>query len=172
MPAKTVPVSVRLSQQEADFINKLHIGDAETPSEKLRAIIRSAEQRQLGTEDYPSALQLAQESLLPTLDIVKASEHTYDVHSQLIGRVGPWLADCMAFLTACNGQRTELDEQALQLIEKALLDRVALLMQSVLQLGITRHGPLYDAENYAKSMRPVLELAALVGAQQGVHEVE
>jgi len=62
---KSVPVSVRLEPGEAAFLAGLEIGDAHTHSEKLRAIIAAARQRQLGTEDYRSALRVAQKNCPP-----------------------------------------------------------------------------------------------------------
>ena len=42
MSSKTVPLSVRISHDDAEYIAGLKIDDALTPSDKVRAIIRDA----------------------------------------------------------------------------------------------------------------------------------
>ncbi|MBT8446077.1 MAG: hypothetical protein KJO38_02945 [Gammaproteobacteria bacterium] len=162
MPKKTVPVSVRLSPEDADFIAKLDIDDATTPSDKLRAIIVDARKRKLGTEDYPGSLKLSQDFVAPTLRIIRASENSHHLHSELVSRMGEWVPECMAYLVASNGPEMELDAEQLMEIERDLADRVVVLMQSVLQMAITRRGPLYEPEALRARMQPVLELAEVI----------
>lgn len=162
MPNKTVSVSVRLPEQDASFLSSMRLEGAETPSEKLRALISEGRKRQHGTEEYPAALKLAQESLGPTLRIIRSSERETGMHSELVSRLGEWLSDCMAFLVAANGAATELDTDALIEIERGLAERVFVLIQSVLQMGVTQHSPCYDPSVIDKQLGPVMDLANVI----------
>lgn len=162
MPHKTVPVSVRLPQDDAAFLSALSIEGADTASEKLRALIADARSRQHGTEEYPAALKLAQESLAPTLRIIRNSEREAGMHSELLSRLGEWLPDCMAYFVAANGAATELEADALCEIEHGLADRVFVLIQSILQMGVTRRGACYDADLISDRLGPVMDLAEVI----------
>lgn len=162
MPRKTIPISTRLSPEDAEFIAQWEGDGAATPSEKLRGIIAEARKHKQGTEDYPSSLRLATGMLSPTLHIIRTSEHAAGKHSQLVSRVAEWLPECLAYLIASNGRANQLDEDALRGIERGLADRVVNLMQSVLQMAVTRTGPCYDPEVVRERIPPVLDLAKVV----------
>ncbi len=162
MPHKTVPISVRLTPEDAAFIAQLNVEDAHTPSEKLRAIIVDARRRKYGTEDYPGSLKLAEDLLAPTMRIIRASENTHHMHSEMVSRIGDWVPECMAYLIASNGPDTELDAEQLREIERDLAQRVFVLMQSILQMVVTRHSPMYEPEVAHEGVQPVLELAEVI----------
>lgn len=162
MPNKTVPVSFRLPEAEAQFLNALHVEGAETASEKLRALIADARRRRHGTEEYPAALKLAQESLAPTLQIIRGSETENGMHSELVSRLGEWLPDCMAYLVASNGTATELDAETLLTIERRLAEKVFVMIQSVLQMGVTKRSPCYDPSIIEQQLDPVMDLAHVI----------
>ena len=162
MAAKSVPVSVRLPTEDAEFLGRMRVRDAETPSEKLRAIVAEARRREHGTSEFSAALRLAQESLLPTLQIIRTSEREHDLHSELVSRLGEWLPDCMAYFVAANGDATDLDPEELRAIERGLADRVFVLIQSMLQMGVTRSSPCYDPAVIDERLEPVLDLTGVI----------
>ena len=51
-----IPVSVRITQEDADFISELKIEGANTPSEKIRELLKQARLAHTQTHDYGSAL--------------------------------------------------------------------------------------------------------------------
>ena len=162
MPNKTVPISVRMTPEDAEFIAQLNVEDAHTPSDKLRALIADARRRKLGTEDYPASLKLVQELLAPTMRIIRSSENDLHVHSELVSRLGEWVPECVAYLIASNGPDVKLDMEQLREIERDLAQRVFVLMQSMLQMAVTRHSPMYEPEVAHEGVVPVLELAEVI----------
>ena len=162
MPNRTKQVGVRLTDKEADFLASYKAENAATPSEKLRAIIDEARQRQRGTEDYEGSLRLVQELVAPTARIIRSSENTQRMHSELMIRMTEWVPECAAYLIASNGRETELDQRELCEIEAALVQRAVVLMTSILQLAVTRTSPLYDGNVLREAVRPVLELAQVI----------
>lgn len=162
MAQKTKQVGVRLTKQEAEFLASFKAENAATPSDKLRAIIDDARRRQLGTEDYEGSLRLIQDMMAPTTRIIRSSENTHRLHSELVTRLSEWVPECMAYLIASNGNKVELDPDELLAVETALADRVFVLMQSVLQLAVTRRAPLYQGAVLKEGVEPVLELADVI----------
>ena len=166
MPQKTKQVGVRLTDEEAEFLAGFKAENAATPSDKLRAIIDDARRRKLGTEDYPGSLKLVQDMMAPTTRIIRSSENTYKLHSELVTRLSDWVPECMAYLIASNGNEQELDSSQLVEVEAAIAQRVVVLIQSVLQLAVTKQAPLYDSTVLRDGIEPVLELAAVISGQR------
>lgn len=162
MPRKSVPISTRLSSEDADFLAEWRCSDATTPSEKLRAMVSEVRRRQEGVKDYSGALQVATGLIGATLHAVRTAEHEAGVHSELVGRVVEWLPECLAFLIAAAGARDSLDRGALDEIEQGLADRVMVLMQSVLQMAVTPKCPCYNPQIIKERIQPVLDLAEVV----------
>ena len=50
--AKTVPISVRVSNEDAEFIATLQIDNAVTPSDKVRSLIKEAKQKKERVVSY------------------------------------------------------------------------------------------------------------------------
>ena len=63
LSTKTVPLSVRVPYEDAEFIAGLHVNGANTPSDKLRAIINQARRRHQGGQDFGSALMFFEEQI-------------------------------------------------------------------------------------------------------------
>lgn len=162
MAGKTIPISARLTPDDAEFIARLEVEGATTPSEKLRAIIVDARQRYDGTEDFIGSLKLVEEMLAPTLRIIRASEYERHMHSELVTRMADWVPECMAYLLASNGTSKELSAEQLMEIEEELLARVLVLMQSVLQMAVTRSSSCYEPTRIDRAIGPMLELVQVI----------
>lgn len=171
-----VQVGARLPQQDADFISRLRIDGAATPSDKLRAIVAEARRRHEGAEDFAAALELARDQLAPLMQRLQRSEFEAGIHSELLLRLLDWLPDTLAYLTSRlppvpeaskrpleNTERAlEETERALTAFERGAADRVFRLLEVVLQLAVTRRPQCYDQALFERRMPPVLELARII----------
>ena len=163
MPSKTVPISARISHEDAEFISQLKINGATTPSDKLRAIISDAKRQRLRTQDYRGSFQMIQELLVPVIEVVRQAELENHEHSELITRSVEWLPDTLAFIVSSAPQSLGNNSaEKLHNLEKGLADRVFRLIESVLQMGITKRSPCYDADTIAQRVEPILELAQVI----------
>ena len=158
---KTVPLSVRVSTEDAEFLAALHIDDATTPSEKLRALLRNERRRREGYRDYNRVLGLTHETLAPAQRRVEAAENRADVHSDLVHLVTDWLPDAIAtFLTGLH--QADAPDQALRDYEARLADRVVRLAESTLRLGVTKQIRGCDPEVVSSRIDPLLELLEVI----------
>lgn len=161
MTQKMVPLSVRVTPADAEFIAGLQIDGATTPSDKLRAIIAEERQRREGSEDYALAVALIRDLMQPALRRLRAAEGDANVHSELVARLGEWLPDICGYLVA-EAPAPADDDGDLRAFEAGLADRVFSLVDSVLRLAVTRRCRGYDPELIADHIGPTLELAELL----------
>ncbi|GAB6904243.1 conserved hypothetical protein [Desulfosarcina cetonica] len=163
MPSKQVTISARISDEDAAFLSGLAMGDAKTPSDKLRAIIAEARQRSQHTADYAGSLQAVQDMVQPVLRLMRNTEVENQVHSEVMSRFSEWIPDALAFLissfsTADDEHRVE----HLRQLESGVVDRLIRLMTAVLQLSITDQCACYDPAIMKAKIGPVLELSRII----------
>jgi hypothetical protein len=162
MPRKSIPISTRISSEDAEFLAKWKGSGEATPSEKIRAMIAEMRRQTEGAKDYSAALHVATGLITPTVHAIRTHEHEAAMHSELVARIADWLPECLAFLIAAAAGRDELDRGALVEIEEGLAGRVMILMQSVLQMAVTSQCPCYNPQVVKERIQPVLDLAEVV----------
>ena len=167
---KSVPLSVRVSPDDADFIENIEIEGAATPSEKVRALLADARKRQQGFSDYPSCLSMVQEMLSPTLQRLRSAEHRERVHSELVLELTQWMPEALAFLLTTLDD-TEQDREVLQAFEEGVAERLFRLIENVLRMNVTRTCRGYDPEVVARRMGPVFELVRVIEARPPDEEI-
>ncbi len=163
--SKTVSLSVRVSSGDAEFLARLRIDGATTPSEKLRAILKEERRRREGDREYGRVLALTREGLSPALERVQAAEDRHGVHSEVIHQVADWLPRLMAsFVTGlAHGQEGDKDEAgALSEFERRLVDQVFGLAEATLRLGVTKKVRGYDPNVVNDRLGPLLEIVDVV----------
>ena len=160
---KTVSLSTRISQDDAEFLSALKVQDANTPSEKLRVIIAETRKRHEGMQDYRSSLLMYQDMLNRVATVSRELEMENQIHSELVSRLTEWLPDMMAFATAMG---TELQQtrsvESLKKFEDGITDRSFRLFQSILQMGITDTCPCYQTNAVSKRMTEIVNLINVI----------
>ena len=154
-----IPVSVRITQEDADFIAELKIEGANTPSEKIRELLKQARLAHTQTRDYESALTAQEQFLQAARRSVLHAEKQAGVHSHIVARLFEQLPDLAATLAA------DLPEEAaqpdLQKYERELMWRIVRLTDSILQLAVTGKGAAYD-DTVLQQLENTLKLADIV----------
>ena len=162
MAARTIPLSVRITPEDAEFIAGLDVQGATTPSEKVRAVLAEARRRDQEFRDYQGCLSMAQDMLSAALRRLREAEREHDVHSELVSRVGEWLPEVMAFLITSHAAETAAEGVAeLRRVESALADRVFRLLEGTMRMGVTDTCQGYDPKVVASRLNPILELAGV-----------
>ena len=158
---KSVPLSVRVSPDDASFINNIDIAGADTPSDKVRALLSEARKRRQGFSDYPSCVAMVAEMLAPTLHRLRAAEHLERVHSELLIELLQWMPEAMAFvLTSLSDEAN--DRSDLESFEEGVAERLFRLIENVIRMNVTRKCRGYDPEVVAKRIAPVVELVNVI----------
>lgn len=167
MPSKQVTISARISAEDAEFISRLTIDDAKTPSDKLRAIIAKAKEHNTRQKDYAGSLSDIQELIQPVVREIRKTEVENQIHSELLVRLAEWIPDTVAFLISSILEKNEpkTNEEMIQ-IEQGVADRLVRLMESVLQLAITGRCACYDPEIMNQNIDSILELCQIITARK------
>ena len=108
MTSKSVAVSVRLSQEDAEFVTSFDTPDASTPSDKLRAIIAELREIKSSMHDYGNSLVTLKNLVQDTQQRLLTSERKLNLHSDVTAKIGEWLPEIMAFyMTAVSAGKKE-----------------------------------------------------------------
>lgn len=164
---KSVPISVRVSQDEAEYLARLHIPGATTPSEKLRALIAEAHHRQQRPGNYAESASQAQQWLAPLLETIQGAETRHEQHSDIVALLREWLPDFLAHIRLAGiRDNRELGMEEMHALEKGIAERIIRLMDRVLHLALISRCHCYDPELINKRMDQIQQLAVLITLQK------
>lgn len=168
MTSKAVPLSVRVSEDDAVFLSQLQVPGATTPSDKLRGLIRDARHRAERRNDYAGWARATEELTGPAKERLHALEHEAGLKSPLMNETLHWLGEAIAFSVATLGKETASNATPTTLVEleRGVLDRIFLLLESVLRQGVTRESRCYEPDAISKRIGTVLELCEVIAASQ------
>ncbi len=162
---KTVQLSTRVTDDDAAFLARVDLDGAQTPSDKLRALITEARRLREGLRDYASSLPVIEDLVAPTLRAVRDAENQPTwVHSELMVPVIHWLVETLAYVASHAPRETTPTVDDLKAIEAGLADRLFSLMQALLRMGVTPAAPCYDPGVIASRLEPILALARVLEA--------
>jgi len=156
---KTVPVSLRLSQEDAEFIAQLKMDDAITISDKIRSLIKNAKKQTAKGNNYRHNLQFVKERLSSVAELVKDYECETKQYSLLLSLFHDWLEEVFAFYVTLQNVSEPYD---LHSLEAGVAHRVFRLLEAVMRMGVTSEAPCYDRTLIYKQIAPILELTELI----------
>ena len=161
MPNKSVPFSVRLSQEDAEFVATLEIPGAITPSDKIRHIISEARKKNSPTQDFNRLLERFRDDLQPTSKDLNEFERESQQESDFLHYFADWLAHACAEFTAGPEAVSDLKKH-----EARVARQVAKLTEYTMQLAVTSDAPCYDPVVIKKGIKRSVELAKLIDSTQ------
>ena len=161
---KTIPVSFRMSQEDAEFLAGLQIEDAVTLSEKVRAIIKESRHRHQQKTDYETYLKFMSDVLNGLNKQIKLAEMKVESHSEIVAYFTEWSIESFAFIASMQ-QEDALDEAILKTLEDGILTRIFRLFEIVARMGVTSTAPCYNKQIITKNFSEILELIQLIVEQ-------
>jgi len=163
-----VPMSVRISEEDQEFIAKLEVPGAATPSDKLRAIIAESRQRREGLADHGRCLELMGEMVHPVRQRLRQVEQRERLDSELLAAVYEWLPEAVATAVAGVPEPSETADRAtLIAFEDAVASQVFRLMERVLLMGVTAQCRCYNQGLVAERVGRVLEICQTIQQKEG-----
>ncbi|MFT6332351.1 MAG: Arc/MetJ-type ribon-helix-helix transcriptional regulator [Lentimonas sp.] len=161
---QSIPFSVRLPQEYAEFIANLEIKGAKTPSDKIRAIIKKAHEEEKENRDYKNVLRKIQKTFIPALDHLHKEELKKGERSELVRIISQWLSETYAFFISTLLENKE--SVNLNNLEKGMADRIFILFEQIMRMGVTTQSPCYNKAIIKEHLAPVLELAGIIVNQK------
>lgn len=160
-----IPVSVRITQEDADFIAALQVEGAHTASEKIRALLTQARLQHEQEQDFAHFLQQVHNMLALAKHNIATWEKDKTQHSTLIARAFEILPDLLAYV-ASESPSAEASLAEMKKYEAAIAARLMHLVESVLQLAVTGASPCYDEQVLIKQLDTSLALAQIILQQK------
>ncbi|MDV7340472.1 hypothetical protein RYZ26_12775 [Terasakiella sp. A23] len=160
MPNKSVPFSVRLSQDDAEFVASLNITGAVTPSDKIRHIISEARLRNETGQDYNLNLKSSQENLRPSIDRIRELERAQDKESEILHFMSEWLCEALAEFQTGPSSEKDMDK-----FEARLAKQIFKLTEHSLRLAITDDARCFAPDLMKKGTKRIVELAHIIDSQ-------
>jgi len=157
---KTVPLSVRVSDDDAAFLASLEISGAATPSEKLRAILAHARQRAEGVSDEVEGSEAFRTSVRSPERRLRAAETEFGVRSDLARKLYDRVPDLMAALA--TGPSVDGGRNALVQFEDRLAIQAYALVEELLELGSASANRAYDPSRLSKRVAAALSVVERV----------
>lgn len=161
--ANRIPISVRISQEDADFIANLNLEGANTPSDKIRELLKEARLAHTSSLDYQSALVKCENFIQTAKHDVLIREKQLGIHSPILARAFELVPDLMATLATKLPEETDIT--TLKQYERELMWRLVRLMDGILQLAITGKAAAYD-DNVLDELANTLTLAQIIQHNQ------
>lgn len=159
---KTASLSVRVDDDDAAFLAGLDIGDARTPSEKLRALLHAERRRQEGVKDPVEAADMFRDLLFSAKRRIRRLETNTGERSEFLAKLYDRLPDMMGAAFSGPDGNAKDRAKSLKSFESEMLNDAFALIQETLELGLTTQNRCYDASGVEKRLEPVLEILELI----------
>lgn len=159
-------ISVRIPDDDLEWLMSLDIAGARNPSERIRSLLTQTRRQREGLHDYLACVAMLRDFLQPFLNAVAAAERRHGVHSEIVSTVVEGLPDAMAEAIAFVPHAGDKAVPALVRVEAALCARTMRLLVRLLRLNVTQAVPAYDPGVLERDLREVIEIADLVKARR------
>lgn len=161
MPSN-IPLSLRITSDDAAFLAELEMPGAKTPSEKVRAILANARRQHQGTRDFVQCLELVQDMMRPGLNKVRSAQTELGMRSdfvlKLYEKVPEILAELVAVKIEPEGASEEQQTRRLRNLEADLANEVFGLIEEIINMGLTSKSRSYDPKLIKDRMEPIVEI--------------
>jgi hypothetical protein len=167
MSNRSVPVSVRLTPEDATFLASLQREGAITPSDKLRALIEEEKQRSSRSVNYLEALTQSRNVITESFNHIRTAEQSTGTISLFLRSVEGWLTATLATIQSHRdaiSKKTEpvLTAEESNLLERKIAEETFSFFETIVRMGLTSTAQCYDKSLLRKRFISMQELIALM----------
>lgn len=161
---KSIPISLRISEDDAAFVSGLKIKDAVTPSEKIRSIIKEARERKEQGNTPKRLMDEIHTQLQELQRNLSTAERSAKAHSEFLRFVLDWQNQFTQTILLANiSGEAPLEE--LERFEDEIADQAFRLIDYIARLGVTPKAPCYNTSLIREKLRENMDLLHLVESQ-------
>ncbi|MEM1314453.1 MAG: hypothetical protein AAGI51_07870 [Pseudomonadota bacterium] len=157
----TTPVSVRLTADDIAYLSSMEVANASTPSEKIRALLRSEKRRRQGGRDVAETSAHVRELAWPAQGRIAQAEAELGRRSDFLMKLYERLPRFLGLALAGPADDRSA-AGALGAFEGELLDETIGLMVETLELALTTDNRCVDPRAVEKRLDTTLELLELL----------
>lgn len=163
--AQMQTISIRVPDEDFQWLSSLQEADAKTPSEKLRALLARIRKQEAGMTSPEMCAAWMRALARPFLDTVSVHERTHKTHSDLVGFVSEWAPRIMATLVSARLSDGASQEEALD-VEAVLAQQCFQLFTSLLRAAVTTHPATYDEGVLDRYLPDIIEIADIIATRK------
>ena len=156
-------ISVRISDDDFQWLLSLPEPGAKTPSEKLRALVAKAREQDGG--DYKRCAGWMRGLTQPFTEAVADVDHRYGMHSDLVAAVAEAVPQIMAIMITERPEGAHANEKAVE-VEAALASERFRLFSGLLRSAITSTPATYDKQVLDDYLPDILEIAEILSTRK------
>lgn len=164
--AQMQTVSIRIPDEDFQWLLSRHESGARTPSEKLRALLARTRQQETGLSSPEACSAWVRSLMQPLVDEIGAHERKHRCHSDLIAAVAESVPQIMATLMAFRLSEEHAIEDATE-AEAALARQCFRLLTMMLRLAVTSVPTTYDKNVLDGYLQDIIELADIISTRKG-----
>jgi len=154
-------LSARIPSEDLEWLSRLDIQGAVSPSDKVRSLIGQLRRQHEGALDYQRSLAWLRDQVAPFVSAIRAIEHQNRMHSEVLTLVAEALPQIMATLLSERTLPKDAKKRAID-VEEIVVQRCFQLLASIMRLAVTRDAACYSPAVIDKHVSSVLEIAGIV----------
>lgn len=159
-------ISIRVPDDDFQWLLSLSDANGKTPSEKLRALLARSRQQAAGMTD-PDLCAAWQRALIqPFLDSVNALERRQKMHSDLVGAVADCIPQLMTTLISSPIGPQNAEREAVE-VEAVLAQQCFRLLTTLLRAAVTSVPATYDKHVLERYLPDIIEIASIISTRKG-----
>lgn len=159
---KSIPISVRLSDEDVAFLAQYEVQGARTPSDKLREILKAARAREEGVQDVAACEDLLRSMARPAEKRVRQLQRGSGRRSDFVMKLYERIPEIFAELISSAPEAGAEEGKDLHAFEAELSAEVFSLIEEVFDLGLTSPNRTYDPALMDRGLRPILEISEIL----------
>ncbi|HRD65072.1 MAG TPA: hypothetical protein PKY50_02870 [Candidatus Competibacter sp.] len=163
--AQMQTLSIRIPDEDFQWLSSLQEADAKTPSEKLRALLARIRKQEAGMTSPELCAAWMQALARPFADTVSVYERQHKIHSDLVGLVSEWIPRIMATLVSARLSEGASQKEALD-VEAVLAQQCFRLFASLLRAAVTTHPATYDEGVLDRYLPDIIEIADIIATRK------
>ena len=164
--AQMQTVSIRLPDDDFQWLASLPDGYGKTPSEKLRALLQHMRQQEAGLHDPERCSTWMRGLVQPLTDALSSIERRQKAHSDLLTSIVEHVPQIMAALIATR-LTTDSGEKARVETESLVAQRCFRLFGAMLRGAVTSNPASFAPDVYERHLPDIIELAQIISSRHG-----
>ena len=163
--AQMQTISIRIPDEDFQWLLSLEAHGARTPSEKLRVLLARVRQQEAGLANPELCSAWLRGLVQPFVDAVYALERKQREHSDLISAVAEFTPQIMATLMSSRLSGENAQQAAVE-TEAILAQQCYRLLTMMLRTAITSVPATYGKSVHERYMQEIIELANIISTSK------
>lgn len=164
--AQMQTISIRVPDEDFQWLLSLQDAGGKTPSEKLRGLLVRSRQQEAGMTNPELCAAWLRTLMQPFFDSVNALDRRHKTHSDLVGAVADCIPQLMTTLISSRIAPENAKEEAVE-IEALLAQQSFRLLTSLLRAAVTSVPATYDKHVLDRYLPDIIEIASIISTRKG-----